>query len=103
MLDHTKPYVEKIRYIDAELTGHVGYINLTWNGRVCVGVVFLYLLCAFLPNFTTLEWIDQQLYENKDGVHFFTLGFECHERYNKLLLGDSQNGDIAWFNKYNSE
>jgi len=23
MLDHTKPYVEKIHYIDAELAGHV--------------------------------------------------------------------------------
>jgi len=28
-LDHTKPYVEKIHYIDVELAGHVGYINLT--------------------------------------------------------------------------
>jgi len=59
MLDHTKPYVEKIHYIDAKLVGHVGYINLTWNGRVCVGVAFL-CLCACLPNLTTLEWIDQQ-------------------------------------------
>jgi len=38
MLDHSKPYVEKIHYIDAEIAGHVGYINLAWNGRVCVGV-----------------------------------------------------------------
>jgi len=29
MLDPTEPYVEKILYIDAELAGHVGYINLT--------------------------------------------------------------------------
>jgi len=28
MMEHTKPYVEKIHYIDAELAGHVGYINL---------------------------------------------------------------------------
>jgi len=60
MMEHTKPYVEKIHYIDAELAGHVGYINLMWNGRVCVGVAFLCLLCACLPNLTTLEWIDQQ-------------------------------------------
>jgi len=39
MLDHTKPYVEKMHYIDAELTGHV-HINLTWNCRVCAGVDF---------------------------------------------------------------
>jgi len=28
MLDHTKPYVEKIHYIDAELAGHVSYLSL---------------------------------------------------------------------------
>jgi len=36
------------------------YINLTWNCRVCVGVAFLCLLCAFLSSLTTLEWVDQQ-------------------------------------------
>ena len=36
------------------------YINLTWNGRVCVRVSFLCQLWACLPNPTTLEWIDQQ-------------------------------------------
>jgi len=36
------------------------YINLTCNCRVCVGVVFLCLLCACLPSLTTLESIDQQ-------------------------------------------
>ena len=60
MLDHTKPYVEKIHNIDATLAWHVGYINLTWNDRVYVGVAFFCLLCACLPNLTTLEWIDQQ-------------------------------------------
>jgi len=60
MLDHTKPYVEKIHNLDTKLAGHVGYINLTWNGRVCVGVTLLCLLCACLPILTTLEWIDQQ-------------------------------------------
>ena len=60
MLDHTKPSVEKRSCIDVELEGHVGYINLSWNGRVCVGVAFFCLLCACLPSLTTLEWIDQQ-------------------------------------------
>ena len=31
--------------VDAELAEHVGYINLTWNGRVCVGVAFLFVVC----------------------------------------------------------
>jgi len=35
------------------------YINLTWNCRVCVGVAFFGLLCAFLPSLITVEWIDQ--------------------------------------------
>ena len=54
MLDHTKPYVEKIHYIDAELVGHAGHINLTWDGKVCVGVALSAVYIA------TLEWIDQQ-------------------------------------------
>ena len=36
------------------------YINLTLNCRVCVRVVFLGLLCMFLPSLTTVEWMDQQ-------------------------------------------
>jgi len=35
------------------------------------------------------------LCENKDGVYFFNLKFECHNRYNKSLLCNSENGDIA--------
>jgi len=35
--------------------------------------------------------------------NYFTLNFECHNRYNKLLLCNSENGDIAWCNKNNSE
>ena len=34
---------------------------------------------------------------------FFTLKFECHNRYNKLLLCNSENGDTAWCNKNNSQ
>jgi len=28
MLDHTKPYIEKIHYIDAELPGHVHKLDV---------------------------------------------------------------------------
>ena len=79
------------------------YINLTWKCRVCVWVAFLCLLCAFLPSLTTLEWIDQQHFAKTKMGAFFTLKFKCHDRYNKLLLCDSENGDIAWCNKNNSE
>jgi len=40
--------------------------------------------------------------ENKDGVPFFTLSFECQNRYNKLLLCNSENSDMAWWNKNKS-
>jgi len=49
-----------------------------------------------------LNW-PTTLRENKDGVHFFTLKFECHNKYKKLLLCNSESGDIAWCNKNNSE
>jgi len=65
MLDHTKPYVEKIHSIDAELAGHAH--NLTWNCRDCVGVAFLCLLCACLLSLTTFEWTGQEHCENKMG------------------------------------
>jgi len=35
------------------------------------------------------------LCENKEGVHFFTLQLECHNRKNKLLSCGSANGDIV--------
>jgi len=42
-------------------------INLTWNCGVCVEIVFLCVLCAFLPSLTTLEWIYQQFAKTKMG------------------------------------
>ena len=53
--------------------------------------------CHFRVNWPT------RLCENKDGIHFFTFKSECHNSYNKLLLYDSANGDIAWCNENNSE
>jgi len=37
MLDHTKPYIEKMHYVDAELAGHVHKLevklqSLCWSG-----------------------------------------------------------------------
>ena len=67
-----------------------------------MGVAFLCLLCACLPILTT--WVNwPTTLRKKDGVHFFILNFECHNRYNKLLSCNSENGDIAWCNKNNLE
>ena len=60
-MDHTKPYDEKMHYIDAELAGHVHKLNMKLQ-RLC-GSGFLCLLCAFLPSCATLEWFDLQHFE----------------------------------------
>jgi len=83
VLDHTKPYVEKIYYIDAELSGHAGYVK---RQSLC-GSSF------------SLSGVSQQrwatFHPNEDGLHFFTFKYECHNRYKKLLLRNAENGDIA--------
>ena len=78
------------------------YINLTWNCGVCVGMVFLCCAhaCQTLPLRSELT---NYACQNKDGVHFFTLNFECHNRYNKSLLCNCENSDIAWSNTNSSE
>jgi len=66
---------------------------------VCVRVAFLSLLCLLTkPYHFGVNW-RSTFCENKDGVHFFTLKFEWHIRYNKLLLCNSENGIIAWCKK----
>jgi len=52
MLDHTNPNVEKIHYIDAELTGHVLKLDVKLHSLCGSGFS---LLCACLPSLTTLE------------------------------------------------
>jgi len=39
--------------------------------------------------------ITNNTFKNKDGVHLFTLNFEFRYRYNKLLLYNSENGEIT--------
>jgi len=88
MLNHTKACVEKIHSIDAERPGHAHKLDVKLQRMCqCVGVAFLCLLCACLPSLTTMKWTDQQHFAlNKNGVHFFTLNFECHNRYYRLFL-----------------
>jgi len=53
-----------------------------------------------LPYHFGVNW--PKICKNKDGAHFFALKFEWHNiRYNKLLLCNSENNDIAWCNKNN--
>jgi len=78
-------------------------INFTWKCRVRVRVVFLCLLRACLPSHATLKWIYQQHFQKQGWVHLFTLNFEFHNRYNKLLLRNSESGEIAWCSVSNTE
>jgi len=48
--------------------------------------------CQVLPLWSELT---NNTLRNKDMVHFFTHNFECHNRYNKLLLCNFEDGDIA--------
>jgi len=62
------------------------HIHLTWSCRVCAGVAFLCLLCAFLPALPLRsEFTNNTLQKQRWGT-FFSLRCECHNRYNKLLL-----------------
>jgi len=79
------------------------HINLTWNCRGCVGVAFLFVVRLLAkPYHFRVNW-PTTLCENKDGVHFFALNFEYLNRYDKLLLCNSENGDIAWCKENNSD
>jgi len=49
------------------------------------------------------ELANNVLWKQRCRVHFFTLNFECHNRYNKLSMCSPENGDIAWCNKNNSK
>jgi len=54
MLEQTKPYVEKVQSVDAEIAGHAYKRDVKLQGRGCVGVAFFCLLCLCLPSLTTL-------------------------------------------------
>jgi len=74
-LDHTKSYVEKIHSIDAELVGYAHKLDMkpkSLCGNDCS------VCCAHACQALQLRSELTNNTENKDGVHFFTLNFECH-------------------------
>jgi len=99
MLDHTKPFVEKIRSVDAEPPGHAHKLDMKLQLRGCGLPLFAGRMLAKHHHFE-VNW-PTTLCENKDGVHIFALSLELYNRNNKLLLIYSKNGDIAWCNKNN--
>ena len=92
----------KIRSIDAEPAGHVHKLDMRLQSLR--GNVFFSYCCVRACQALSQLGVNWPitLCENKGGVHFFTLNFDCQSRYNKLLCS-SENGDIARCNKNNSE
>jgi len=92
----------KIYYIDAELAGHLHKLDVKLQSLCGSGFSLFAVRILAKPYHFGVNW-PTTLCENKDGVRFFTLNFECHSRYNKLLLCNSANNDIASCNKNNSD
>jgi len=80
--------------MDAELAGHAHKIDvkLQW---LCGNSFSLFAVRILAKPYHLGVNLPTTLCKNKDGVHFFTLNFECHNRYNKLLLCNYENSDIA--------
>ena len=102
ILDHTKLYVEKTHSIDDELAGHAHKLDMNQQSLCGSGFSLFTVRMVAKPYHFGMNW-PATLVENKDCVHFFTFHFECRNRHNKLYLYNSENCDIAWCNKNNSE
>ena len=85
-----------IHHRDSELAGHVHNLDVKLQSLWESGISQFAVRVLAKPYHFGVNW-PATLCENKDGVHFFTLKFECHNRYSKLLLCTSGNGDIAWW------
>jgi len=101
-LEHTKTYIEKIHSVDSKLAGHAHKLDVKLQS-LCGSVFFCFAERMLAkPYHLGVSWPTTHC-KIRDGVHFFTLNFECHNTYNKLLLCNSENSDIAWWNKNHSE
>ena len=70
--------------IDAELAGHADKLDMKLLS-LCENVFSLFAV-RILAKPYHFGVNRPKICENKDGVHFFTLKIEWHNRYNKLLI-----------------
>jgi len=95
MLGHTKPYNEKIHYIDVELAGRVRKLVVKLQS-LCRSGFSQFAVRILAKPYHLSELTNNTLRKQRWGnLHFFTLKLECHNCYNNLLWGYSANGDIA--------
>jgi len=76
--------LKKIRYIDVELARHVHKLDVKLQNLCGSGFSLFAVRMLDKPYHFGVNW-RTTLCENKDGVHFIILKFECHNWYNKLL------------------
>ena len=96
MLDHTKPYIEKIHHIDVELAGYVYELDLKLRSLYGSGFSLFAVRVLAKP----LEWIDQQHFA-KTKLGYISLLWNLNAIIG--ILCNSANDGIAWCNKNNSE
>ena len=72
------------------------HINLPWNCSLCGRDFSLFPVQMLAKPYHLGVNGPTTHCKNKDGVHFFPLNFQCHNRHNQLLLCSSENSDIAW-------
>jgi len=85
MLDHTKPYIEKIYYIDVILAvaGHVHKLNVKQQG-----------LCGSSFSLFAVRIDQQHFAKTKMGYISLPSNLNAINRHDKLLLYNSASGDI---------
>ena len=104
ILIHTKSHIEKIHSVDAELAGHARKLDVKLQSLCGSSFSLFAVRMLAKPYHLGANWPTTHC-EIKDGVHCFTLNFECHNRYNKLFCRswNSENSDIARWSKNNTE
>jgi len=94
ILERFKSYTEEIHSVDAELAGHARKLDMILQS-LCGSSFSLFAVRILVKLYHLGVNLPTTHCEIKDGVHCFTLNFECHNRYNKLLLCNSENSGIA--------
>jgi len=74
MLDHIKPYIEKMHCVDAELAGYVHKLDVKLHSLYGSGFSLFAVRVLAKPYHFGVNW-PTTLCENNDVIHFFTLKF----------------------------
>jgi len=93
-LDPTKPYVDKIHSIAAELEGHAHKLDVKVQSLCASGFSLYAVHMLAKPYDLGVNTKKNFLRKQRWGTLLYPQ-FRMHNRYNKLLPCNSENGDIA--------